>query len=83
MQITLETQTIELLQRATVMLNVGSYDEIIMKSVSNTLEHASQEKQQNGLPTSQNLIERFRRFRGTLQGVTVDEVASMRHEGLR
>jgi len=83
MQIQLEAQTIELLQRATAMLNADSYDEVIMKAVSDTLEHAAQETQQNGLPTGQNLIDRFRRFRGALQGITVDEIVAMRHEGLR
>ncbi len=83
MQIKLEPQTVELLQRASAMLNASSYDEVIMKAVSETLEHAAQETPRNGLKTGQELIDRFRRFRGTLQGVTVDEIVAMRHEGLR
>jgi len=83
MQITLEPQTVELLQRASAVLNAGSYDEFIVRAVSDTLDNATRNATQQGTETSQELIDRFRRFRGALHGVTVDEVVAMRHEGLR
>lgn len=81
MEIQLQSETVELLQRASLMLNVHSYDEVIVRAVSDTLEQA--DTKSNGHSSSENLIDRFRRFRGTLQDVTVDDIAAMRHEGLR
>ena len=83
MQIQLEPQTVELLQRASAMLNVDSYDKVIVQAVSETLEHAAREAGSNGRESGKQVLDRFRRFRGTLQGATVDEIAAMRHEGLR
>jgi hypothetical protein len=81
MQVQLDPHTVSLLQRASEMLNVATFDEVIVKAISQTLEQTTGNTG-NGSATAQDLVHRFERFRGVLRG-TIEEVVDMRHEGLR
>jgi hypothetical protein len=77
MQIDLELPTIELLDQAASILKARSYDEVIVKAVSNALRH-----ERGPSADGEQLVERFRKYRGMLEGVSIPEIVEFRHQGL-
>jgi hypothetical protein len=77
MQIELEPPTVELLDQAASILKARSYDEVIVRAVSSTLQH-----EQGTAADGEQLVERFRKYRGMLGGVSIPEIVEFRHQGL-
>ena len=80
MQIDLEKQTIDLLNQAAAVLNGSNYDEVIVEAVSGAIQAASCSKP--SAVDAEHLIDRFRRCRGLLSGVSMKDVLAARHDGL-
>jgi hypothetical protein len=76
-QIELEQPTIELLERAASVMQVHSFDEVIVKAVSDTLQHRRLEGS-----SPEQIVERFRKYRGMLSGVSLADLVESRHKGL-
>jgi hypothetical protein len=82
MNVELQPQTIDLLDRASTVLKASTYDEVIVKAVSEILEQARQSSSDGKGRTVEDIIEGFRSLRGMLSGVTIEEIVAMKHEGL-
>lgn len=81
MRIELEKQTIDLLDQAASVLNGSSYDEVIVEAVNEAMEAVACSKP--SAAAAEYLIDRFRRCRGMLQGVSMKDITAARHEGAK
>ncbi len=82
MHVDLQPFTVDLLERASTILKASTYDEVIVKAVSESLDHAQHSSTNGSQRTAEEIIDGFRSLRGMLKGVTIEEIVAMKHEGL-
>lgn len=81
MQIDLAQQTIQRVQALTDAAHGVTADDVINQALD-CFEKTSPANGASQRQDPQSLVERFREFRGAIQGMTIEDIVAARHEGL-